>query len=149
MTHTSPLATPRRELILTILRQEPGRTATDLSRIFSMDRGSVDYHLRRLEKAGRIIAQREGRCIRYYTHGTPRPNAWGPGTGEHWRIARALEEEPRIHRIRDLAIKLDMSRERLKTVLTHLAKNGHAEHLAYAYWGPTTKPHAPAAGASR
>lgn len=63
-----PLAGMRAEMLAYVSR-EPGTTSTTVARRFAIDHSTAAYHLRRLMKAGLIVAQSDGRSLRYYVVG--------------------------------------------------------------------------------
>ena len=72
------LADPTRRRLLTRLRQEGPRSATDLARDLPMSRQAVVHHLQALEGAGLVDARRAGREVRWSatTRGLAEAAAW-------------------------------------------------------------------------
>jgi DNA-binding transcriptional ArsR family regulator len=89
------LADPTRRLLLTVLSDRPGLTASRLAGELPMTRQAVTKHLAALDRAGLVRARREGRETRYSL--TPAPLAeamdWMAAVGARWdeRLGRLAE----------------------------------------------------------
>ena len=65
------LADPTRQKLLDALRQKDGQTLTDLESSLDMTRFGVMKHLKLLEDANLIIAQKSGRFKNHYLNAVP------------------------------------------------------------------------------
>lgn len=88
---------PNRRRILAILREEPGRTCSELADRLDLAYGTVRYHLRLLEEFDHVAARRFGRNVRYYVNGngedaTDRRVAAAMSVGTKRRILELLDE---------------------------------------------------------
>lgn len=60
------LANPSARTLLDAIRERPGLIQRDLGRLLGLSPGTVAWHVDRLEEAGLVIKEEEGRVVRYY-----------------------------------------------------------------------------------
>jgi DNA-binding transcriptional ArsR family regulator len=65
------LADPTRRFLLDLLFERDGRTLTELETQVDMTRFGVMKHLKLLEEAGLVVAQKEGREKRHFLNPVP------------------------------------------------------------------------------
>ncbi|KAF0244290.1 MAG: Activator of Hsp90 ATPase 1 family [Planctomycetota bacterium] len=65
------LADAQRRRILDLLRSRDGRSLQELTLYFRMSRFGVMKHLRVLERAGLVVAKKEGRFALHYLNAVP------------------------------------------------------------------------------
>jgi len=66
---TASLLTPRRETILALVHASPGLCVRAIARRVGLNDTSADYHLRQLERAGKIVRRRRGRAVEHFVPG--------------------------------------------------------------------------------
>lgn len=60
-----------RRAMLKALKRQPGLSFPDLQDLTGLSSGTVEWHLKKLEKEGFITASRDGRTRRYFPKATP------------------------------------------------------------------------------
>jgi DNA-binding transcriptional ArsR family regulator len=70
----SPGASPNRARAYETVRANPGATVAEVANALEVDHSTAAYHLRRLEKEGRIVAERVGRVRSHVVNG----DGWCP-----------------------------------------------------------------------
>lgn len=66
---TAPLFTARREIIVAIVRNEPGICVRAIALLVGIDATTAEYHVRRLERAGVVLRRRRGRSLALFLTG--------------------------------------------------------------------------------
>lgn len=107
---------PSRAALLSMIRESPGVATAELSRRSSLAAGTLDHHLRTLEKAGVVKSLLVGRDRVWFEAGAKRPPL--SERGSRAAILRAAVEEPGLSKT-DLARRLDLA---LPTILHHVKK---------------------------
>lgn len=94
------LGDPRRRDVVTCLTENGAMTATELAKHIPVSRQAIAKHLQTLADAALVVAEREGREVRYRL--TPEPMsdavAWMAAAGSEWdtrlkRLKRLLTKE--------------------------------------------------------
>ncbi|HEV8361741.1 MAG TPA: winged helix-turn-helix transcriptional regulator [Candidatus Thermoplasmatota archaeon] len=111
-----------RQRLAVLVGERPGITITDLGKLVGLSHSTVSYHLRILEQAGEIQSKRDGRTVRYYTHGQYEDLRvrLAPLLQRKRVVAiiKLIEERPDLRPF-NIARELEVS---VPTVMWHLAK---------------------------
>lgn len=111
-----------RQRLAALVRESPGVTITELSKMVGLSHSTASYHLRILEQAAEVQSKRDGRTVRYYAMGQYDDLATRlrPLLQRERVVAilRLVQEKPHVNPF-NIARELDVS---VPTVMWHLAK---------------------------
>lgn len=115
---------PTQRAILDLLDEEPGLNHTEICEELGLARGTVQYHLRRLEDEDRIYQVSSGRETHYFRSTVPRGEAEKIApirAGRAMEIVEAVEQNPGLMQ-RELLEEIGMTRKVLREYMDRLAK---------------------------
>lgn len=118
-----PTRHPIRRALLGIVRSMPGRRLKDLWRPSGLSRGSVEYHMRILERAARVHAVRSAGEVRFFpVEGGPRdPGSWSALLyGRNLELSELIASHPEWCQ-KDFADRLGIPRKEFRRYLRRLA----------------------------
>ncbi len=111
--------------IFEYVRNHPGATYTEIKDQLSLNNGSAAHHLMVLEKMGFLVSRREGRTKRFFRIGTSTQAVPSLLSPLQYNILSLLAQEPLPQR--DLAHRLDSSKQRVSYNVRRLRRDGYLE----------------------
>lgn len=83
-----------------VVREDPGASVTDVAEALDIDHSTASYHLRQLEREGRIVARRVGRVRAHVANG----DGWCPFLQRALPRLRPVGAEPVLEALLDRAV---------------------------------------------